>query len=60
MTMATEPAAAGRRRAVAPLCWAAVLLDGFDLLVLGTLIPVLLKDKVFNLAQMPKDQGVLR
>lgn len=46
--MATEPAAVGSRRAVAPLCRAAVLLDGFDLLVLGTLIPVLLKDKVFG------------
>ncbi|MET0418486.1 MAG: aromatic acid/H+ symport family MFS transporter [Actinoplanes sp.] len=37
------------RRAVLPLCWAAVLLDGFDLVVLGTVIPVLLKDKVFGM-----------
>ncbi|MBN6035845.1 aromatic acid/H+ symport family MFS transporter [Amycolatopsis sp. 195334CR] len=34
--------------AVLPLCWAAVLLDGFDLVVLGTVIPVLLEDKVWG------------
>ncbi|RVW05237.1 MFS transporter [Rhodococcus xishaensis] len=27
---------------VAPLCWAAILLDGFDLVVLGTVIPSIL------------------
>lgn len=27
---------------VAPLCWIAVLLDGFDLVVLGAVIPSLL------------------
>ena len=26
---------------VAPLCWIAVLLDGFDLVVVGTVVPVL-------------------
>jgi hypothetical protein len=26
---------------VAPLCWIAVLLDGFDLVVVGTVIPTL-------------------
>jgi AAHS family benzoate transporter-like MFS transporter len=31
------------------LCWAAVLLDGFDLVVLGTVLPVLLKGHVWNL-----------
>jgi MFS transporter, AAHS family, benzoate transport protein len=35
-------------RWVAPLCWAAVLLDGFDLVVLGTVIPVLVKNSVFG------------
>uniref|UniRef100_UPI003F4907CE MFS transporter n=1 Tax=Streptomyces chartreusis TaxID=1969 RepID=UPI003F4907CE len=33
-----------RSQWVIPLCWAAVLLDGFDLVVLGTVLPVLLKD----------------
>ena len=45
--MVSERIRVGRRRAVLPLCWAAVLLDGFDLVVLGTVIPVLLKGKVF-------------
>ena len=47
--MSTQPTSIGSRRTVLPLCWAAVLLDGFDLVVLGTVIPVLLKDKVFGL-----------
>ena len=34
-------ARADDRGPVAPLCWAAVVLDGFDLVVLGALIPVL-------------------
>jgi AAHS family benzoate transporter-like MFS transporter len=34
---------------VTPLCWSAVLLDGFDLVVLGTVIPVLLRDKVWDI-----------
>ena len=38
----------GNARMVAPLCWAAVLLDGFDLVVLGTVIPVLVRDSVFG------------
>ena len=40
--------AVGNSRWVAPLCWAAVLLDGFDLVVLGTVIPVLVKNSVFG------------
>ena len=39
----------GNARWVALLCWTAVLLDGFDLVVLGTVIPVLVKDGVFGL-----------
>ena len=35
---------------VLPLCWAAVLLDGFDLVVLGTVIPVLLQEKLLTTA----------
>jgi AAHS family benzoate transporter-like MFS transporter len=35
---------------VRPLCWSAVLLDGFDLVVLGTVIPVLLRDKVWGVS----------
>jgi AAHS family benzoate transporter-like MFS transporter len=34
---------------VLPLCWASVLLEGFDLVVLGTVLPVLLRDKVWGL-----------
>ncbi|MEV6636179.1 aromatic acid/H+ symport family MFS transporter [Actinoplanes sp. NPDC051470] len=37
------------RRLAAVLCWTAVLLDGYDLVVLGTVIPVLLRDKVWGL-----------
>ena len=44
----TETTRAGNARLVRPLCWAAVLLDGFDLVVLGTVIPVLVKDEVFG------------
>jgi MFS transporter, AAHS family, benzoate transport protein len=37
-----RPGAAGRAAGwVAPLCWIAVLLDGFDLVVVGTVIPTL-------------------
>jgi MFS transporter, AAHS family, benzoate transport protein len=35
-------------RWVLPLGWAAVLLDGFDLVVLGTVLPVLLEQKLLN------------
>ncbi|SFR11887.1 Predicted arabinose efflux permease, MFS family [Lentzea waywayandensis] len=35
---------------VLPLCWTAVLLDGFDLVVLGTVIPVLLQEKLLTTA----------
>jgi MFS family permease len=34
---------------VLPLCWSAVLLDGFDLVVLGTVLPVLLAGRVWGL-----------
>jgi MFS family permease len=36
-------------RWVLPLSWTAVLLDGFDLVVLGTVLPVLLQEKVWGL-----------
>ncbi|WP_309113962.1 aromatic acid/H+ symport family MFS transporter [Saccharothrix sp.] len=36
-------------RWVLPLSWSAVLLDGFDLVVLGTVLPVLLQDGVWGL-----------
>ena len=44
---ATRPV--GNRGWVVPLCWSAVLLDGFDLVVLGTVIPVLLADAVWGI-----------
>ncbi|WP_019853334.1 MFS transporter [Actinopolyspora mortivallis] len=34
---------------VLPLCWAAVLLDGFDLVVLGTVLPVMLDNELWGL-----------
>jgi MFS family permease len=34
---------------VAPLCWIAVLLDGFDLVVVGTVVPSLLEPEEFAL-----------
>ncbi|MEW2358137.1 aromatic acid/H+ symport family MFS transporter [Spirillospora sp. NPDC029432] len=45
MATRTPPA----RAWVLPLCWAAVLLDGFDLVVLGTVLPVLLREHVWDL-----------
>ncbi|MFE6616061.1 MFS transporter [Amycolatopsis sp. NPDC057786] len=42
-----SPAAA--RSWVVPLAWTAVLLDGFDLVVLGTVLPALLRDHVWGL-----------
>lgn len=45
--MSTMPVSAGRTW-VRPLCWSAVLLDGFDLVVLGTITPVLLSGKVWG------------
>lgn len=39
----------GARSWVVPLAWTAVLLDGFDLVVLGTVLPVLLRDHVWGL-----------
>lgn len=41
----------GRRRPgwVAPLCWSAVALEGFDLVVLGVVLPVLLRDPAWGL-----------
>lgn len=44
-----EVTADGGRAWAVPLCWTAVLLDGFDLVVLGTVLPVLPRDKVWGL-----------
>lgn len=40
--MSTREVGSGHNGWVLPLCWAAVLLDGFDLVVLGSVLPVLL------------------
>ncbi|RKT84380.1 Predicted arabinose efflux permease, MFS family [Saccharopolyspora antimicrobica] len=40
---------AGRSGWVLPLCWTAVLLDGFDLVVLGSVLPVLLEGQQWGL-----------
>jgi len=37
------------RHWVAPLCWLAVALDGFDLVVLGVVLPALLKEPTWHL-----------
>jgi len=47
--MYSELAAPSNRSAVFPLCWTAVMLDGFDLVVLGTVLPVLLKGQVWGI-----------
>jgi MFS transporter, AAHS family, benzoate transport protein len=44
-----SPAEPPSRSWVVPLSWAAVLLDGFDLVVLGVVVPVLLADHVWGL-----------
>jgi AAHS family benzoate transporter-like MFS transporter len=48
---APTDAPAGPRRAswVRPLCWVAVALEGFDLVVLGVVLPVLLRDPAWDL-----------
>jgi AAHS family benzoate transporter-like MFS transporter len=43
------PVAARAAGWVAPLCWIAVLLDGFDLVVVGTVVPALQKPEEFGL-----------
>ncbi|SDD56139.1 benzoate transport [Geodermatophilus telluris] len=50
-TRAQTPGTAVARAAgwVAPLCWVAVLLDGFDLVVVGTVVPTLLQPEEFAL-----------
>src|SRR3954454_16557273 len=40
---------AGHTRWVAPLCWLAVALDGYDLVVLGGVLPSLLKEPGWGL-----------
>lgn len=40
---------AERNRWVVPLCWIAVLLDGFDMVVLGSVLPVLLESGTWGL-----------
>ena len=45
---ATTPRAAGAGW-VRPLCWSAVALEGFDLVVLGVVLPVLLRDPGWDL-----------
>ncbi|WP_051792476.1 MFS transporter [Amycolatopsis jejuensis] len=48
MTVPADPRARYARW-VAPLCWTAVALEGFDLVVLGVVLPALLKDKSWGL-----------
>ncbi|MBM7808692.1 MFS family permease [Geodermatophilus bullaregiensis] len=45
----SRPGAARAAGWVAPLCWVAVLLDGFDLVVVGTVIPTLTQPEEFAL-----------
>jgi MFS transporter, AAHS family, benzoate transport protein len=52
-TPRTAAPGAGTARAagwVAPLCWLAVLLDGFDLVVVGTVVPVLQEPGEYDLS----------
>ncbi|MEN3302792.1 MAG: transporter, family, benzoate transport protein [Pseudonocardia sp.] len=43
------PGGRGSPRWVAPLCWTAVALEGFDLVVLGVVLPSLLRDPAWGL-----------
>lgn len=47
--MSVGTARQGNARWVAPLCWTAVALDGYDLVVLGVVIPALLKEPGWGL-----------
>jgi hypothetical protein len=38
---------------VAPLCWISVALEGFDLVVLGVVLPLLLKEPIWGLTPTP-------
>ena len=49
----TEGTAARAAGWVAPLCWIAVLLDGFDLVVVGTVVPVLQQPEEWALDAAP-------
>jgi len=53
MSADSSPNAAGPRDGrpawVAPLCWSAVALEGFDLVVLGVVLSPMLRDGVWNL-----------
>src|SRR5436190_5160234 len=52
MMMAAEALLDPRERYagwVRPLCWTAVALEGFDLVVLGVVLPVLLRDPTWDL-----------
>ena len=48
-TGTTPPIAARAAGWVAPLCWIAALLDGFDLVVVGTVVPTLQKPEEWGL-----------
>lgn len=51
-TPSTEPTGTTRAAGagwVRPLCWSAVALEGFDLVVLGVVLPVLLRDPTWDL-----------
>jgi AAHS family benzoate transporter-like MFS transporter len=48
-TVTATRARAGRARWVAPLCWSAVALEGFDLVVLGVVLPSLLQYRDWDL-----------
>lgn len=45
----TAPSTAGASGWVRGLCWSAVALEGYDLVVLGVVIPVLLRDPTWSL-----------
>jgi AAHS family benzoate transporter-like MFS transporter len=49
VTQTVNPATRGNPAWVLPLCWTAVLLDGFDLVVLGTVLPSLLDYEPWHL-----------
>lgn len=53
----SPPTTAPARGPVAPLCWLAIMLEGYDVVVIGAVLPVLLRDPAMGLT--PAQAGVL-
>ncbi|MGW4567099.1 hypothetical protein ACWEN3_33470, partial [Streptomyces sp. NPDC004561] len=54
---AAETGAAGRNVWTVVLCWITVMLEGYDLVVLGAIIPILLKTSTGVTGDCPSRSG---